>query len=81
VRKVDIAKIDQLLPALEAQVADHVVHIHDGEREIAVMLSPERYRELLMKGVPDKVRPMIVELLDESIKKHGAVYEALAKLD
>ena len=80
-RKIDIARFDQLLPTLEAQVADHVVHVHDGEREIAVVLSPERYRELLMKGVPDKVRPIVVELLDESIKKHGAVYEALAKLD
>lgn len=34
-----------------------------------------------MKGVKGDVRPIFVELLDESVKKHGAVYKALAKLD
>jgi hypothetical protein len=48
---------------------------------VAVVLSPERYRGLLMKGVPENVEPRIVELFDESIKTHGAVYAALAKLD
>ena len=80
-RKVDVKDVAKLFDNVERHVSDHVVHVCEGEREVAVVLSPERYRELLMKGVPEKVEPIIVELLDESIKKRGAVYAALAKLD
>ena len=80
-RKIDIGDGTQLVSAIKEHLPDGAIHLHDGERELAVVLSPERYQELLMKGVEGNVRPLVVELLDESIKKHGAVYQALAKLD
>jgi len=81
VRKIDIKDAAGLFNDIEHHVADHVLHLCAGDREVAVVVSPERYRGLLMKGVPENVEPRIVELFDESIKTHGAVYAALAKLD
>lgn len=55
------------------------VHVQKNGRDVAVVLSPEeyaRYREVMEKP---KVRPAIEDLLQRSIKKHDALYRALAK--
>lgn len=55
------------------------VHVQKNGRDVAVVISPEefeRYQEAMAKP---KVRPAIEELLQRSIKKHDALYRALAK--
>jgi prevent-host-death family protein len=55
------------------------VQIRKNGRDVAVLLSPERYKELLAQGNEPRVNPLIMKLHEESVKRWGKVYEALAK--
>ena len=79
-RYVKVTQLDDLAADIAAGKVGTVTHIQNDGTDVAVVLSPERYRELLMQGVPPNVRPEIVELMHESIRERGKVYEALAKL-
>lgn len=79
-RRIKLSQVDTLVATLEAGTAAEVVHVQKDGVDVAVVLSPERYLELLMRGVPPNVRPEIVELMHESIETRGKVYEALTKL-
>jgi hypothetical protein len=79
--KMDIARVSELFDRVEEETKFQPVHVLKDGTEVAVVLSPQRYLELLMKGVDPKVRPEVVELSDMTIKKHGPVYEFLAKYE
>ncbi len=54
------------------------VHVQKNGRDVAVVISPEEYRRL-QEGNAPKVRPSIERLLERSIERRRALYEALAK--
>jgi antitoxin Phd len=54
------------------------VHVQKNGRDVAVVVSPEEYARLRQADAP-KVNPLIARLHDESHKRWGKVYEALAK--
>lgn len=78
--RIDLAKLTQLLETREENQHFAPVHVQRDGRDVAVVLTPERYNQLLMKGVTGDLNPLIVELLHESIRKHRKLYEALSKL-
>ncbi len=55
------------------------VHIQKNGRDVAVVLSPEEFRAYREFSAKPRVRPVIEELLQESLEKRRALYEALAK--
>ncbi|ODT80186.1 MAG: hypothetical protein ABS76_17205 [Pelagibacterium sp. SCN 64-44] len=55
------------------------VRIQKNGRDVAVVLSPEQYAVLQREGNAPRVNPLIVKLHNESVKRWGKVYEALAK--
>ena len=55
------------------------VHVQKNGRDVAVIVSPEQYRQFVQAVAKPKIRPVIEELLAKSIKERRAVYEALAK--
>ena len=55
------------------------VRIQKNGRDVAVVLSPEQYSQLLAGSNEPRVNPLIVKLHGESVKRWGKVYEALAK--
>lgn len=54
------------------------VHIQIDGVDVAVALSPARYRDLLKVSAGPKVRARVEELLEESMVRWDAVYRALA---
>lgn len=48
-------------------------------RDVAVVISPEEYRRYQETMATPKVRPLVETLLQRSIEKHRALYEAMAK--
>lgn len=55
------------------------VHVQKNGRDVAVVLSPEEYRRYQEVMAKPKVRPAVEELLQRSVVKRKALYEALAK--
>lgn len=55
------------------------VHVQKNGRDVAVVLSPERYRAIVANSVAPRVNPLIVKLHAESVQRWGKVYEALSK--
>jgi prevent-host-death family protein len=55
------------------------VHIQKNGRDVGVVLSPEQYARLAAESSKPKVRPVVEELLQESMKKRASLYAALAK--
>lgn len=55
------------------------VRIQKNGRDVAVMLSAEDYRRLATDSQAPRVNPTVVKLHEESTKRWGKVYEALAK--
>lgn len=55
------------------------VHIQKNGRDLAVVVSIEEYARLTAGAAAPKVRPAIELLLQRSIKRHDALYKALAK--
>jgi prevent-host-death family protein len=55
------------------------VHIQKNGRDVAVLLSPEEYARLHVALLAPQVNPLVVRLHEESMRRYGKVYEALAK--
>jgi len=55
------------------------VHIQKNGRDLAVVVSAEEYARLTANSIAPRVRPAIEALLQRSINRHKALYEALAK--
>ena len=55
------------------------VHVQKNGRAVAVVLSPEEYRRLQSESVRPAVNPAVARLHEESVKRFGKVYDALAK--
>lgn len=56
------------------------VHIVRNGEELAVVLSVQRYAELVARQTR-KVNPVVETLLQRSIERHGELYQALAKYE
>lgn len=55
------------------------VRIQKNGRDVAVVLSPEQYARLVAGSEAPKVNPAVMRLHEQSVKRWGKVYEALAK--
>jgi prevent-host-death family protein len=55
------------------------VHIQKNGRDVGVLVSPDEYAAFAESKGRRKVRPIIEELLEESIAKRRKLYEALAR--
>lgn len=55
------------------------VRIQKNGRDVAVVLSPEQYGQLVTESTATRVNPLVVKLHGDSVKRWGKVYEALAK--
>jgi prevent-host-death family protein len=68
-------KFGQLLEMARAEP----VRIQKNGRDVAVVLSPEQYGQLVANSNAPRVNPLVVKLHGDSVKRWGKVYEALAK--
>ena len=66
---------------IEDRIRDQPLHIQRDGVDVAVILSPARYRELIVRTAGPNVRPEIVELMDSSLRRHDAIYRALAEIE
>ena len=55
------------------------MHIQKNGRDVGVVLSPEQYARLAAAEQKPEVRPVVEELLQESIKKRASLYAALER--
>ena len=55
------------------------VHVQKNGRDVAVVISPEEYARLQGEATRPSVNPLVARLHQESLKRYGKVYEALAK--
>jgi prevent-host-death family protein len=55
------------------------LHIQKNGRDVAVLVSPEEFARLRSESVKPVVNPMVAKLHEESLRRYGKVYEALAK--
>ncbi|QQR41160.1 type II toxin-antitoxin system Phd/YefM family antitoxin [Devosia rhizoryzae] len=55
------------------------VHVQKNGRDVAVVLSPEQYARLQAASAGPRVNPLVQKLHNDSLKRWGRVYEALAK--
>lgn len=55
------------------------VAIQKNGRDVAYVVSAEQFRELVAGRNASRVNPLIVKLHEESVKRWGKVYEALAR--
>jgi prevent-host-death family protein len=55
------------------------VRIQKNGRDVAVVLSPEEFARLTADSNAPRVNPLVMKLHQESVKRWGKVYEALAK--
>ena len=55
------------------------VRIQKNGRDVAIMLSPEQYAQLVAQAGTVKVRPIVEKLMARSIEKRRSLYEALAR--
>lgn len=68
-------KFGQLLEMAQAEP----VRIQKNGRDVAIVMSPEQYGQLVAASNSARVNPLVVKLHGESVKRWGKVYEALAK--
>ena len=68
-------KFGQVLEMAQAEP----VRIQKNGRDVAIVLSPEQYGVLVANSNAPRVNPLVVKLHEESVKRWGKVYEALAK--
>ncbi len=68
-------RFGQLLEMAQAEP----VHIQKNGRDVAVIVSPEEFKRLQAASGKPAVNPMVAKLHEESIRRYGKVYEALAK--
>jgi prevent-host-death family protein len=55
------------------------VHVQKNGRDVAIVLSPAEYARLRAESAKPAVNPAVVKLHEESVRRYGKVYEALAK--
>lgn len=55
------------------------VHVQEGNRDVAVVVSPEEYQRLTGEARVKTVNPLIIEQFQKSLVERGSVYEALAR--
>ncbi|MEO8684141.1 MAG: type II toxin-antitoxin system Phd/YefM family antitoxin [Devosia sp.] len=55
------------------------VRIQKNGRDVAIVLSPEQYGQLVAGSNAPRVNPLVVKLHGDSVKRWGKVYDALAK--
>jgi prevent-host-death family protein len=55
------------------------VRVQKNGRDVAVVLSAEEYQSLIARGQERRIDPLVVKLHNESVKRWGKVYKALAK--
>lgn len=55
------------------------VHVQKNGRDVAVIVSAEEFARLSAANEGPKIRPAIEKLLQRSIEKHDALYQALAR--
>jgi prevent-host-death family protein len=55
------------------------VHVQKNGRDVAVIVSPEEYARMQGEANRPAVNPLVARLHEESLKRYGKVYEALAK--
>ena len=55
------------------------VHVQKNGRTVAVVVSPEQFERLETAASKPSPNPLIMKLHEESKKRWGKVYEALAK--
>lgn len=68
-------KFGQLLEMAQAEP----VRIQKNGRDVAVVVSPEQFRQMTENNAAPRVNPLVVKLHAESKQRWGKVYEALAK--
>jgi prevent-host-death family protein len=68
-------KFGQMLEMAQAEP----VRIQKNGRDVAVVMSPEQYGQLVAESTATRVNPLVVKLHGDSVKRWGKVYEALAK--
>jgi prevent-host-death family protein len=55
------------------------VHVQKNGRDVAVLISPEEYKQLREAASKPTINPIVAKLHEESVRRYGKVYEALAK--
>jgi len=55
------------------------VRVQKSGRSAVVVADAEEYDSLVQRAAKPKVQPIVEKLLAESIQRHAALYEALAK--
>jgi prevent-host-death family protein len=55
------------------------VHIQKNGRDVGVLISPEEFQRMQTGTTKPAVNPLVVKLHEESVRRYGKVYEALAK--
>lgn len=55
------------------------VHIQKNGRDVGIVISPEEFARLKAGADAPKVRPAIEQLLQRSVERRRALYEALAR--
>jgi prevent-host-death family protein len=55
------------------------VHIQKNGRDVAVVVSPEKFAAMEAALAGPKVRPAIEELMAKSVSRRRSLYQALAK--
>jgi prevent-host-death family protein len=68
-------KFGQMLEMAQAEP----VRIQKNGRDVAVLVSAEEFSKLVRESGAPRVNPLVARLHQDSVKRWGRVYEALAK--
>ena len=68
-------KFGQLLEMAQAEP----VRIQKNGRDVGILLSPEQFATMQKDSAAPRVNPLIQKLHEDSVRRWGKVYEALAK--
>jgi prevent-host-death family protein len=68
-------KFGQLLEMAQAEP----VRIQKNGRDVGILLSPEQFAAMQKDSAAPRVNPLIQKLHEDSVRRWGKVYEALAK--
>ncbi len=75
--RLDRSEVAARTKEIDDLLRDGPIHVLQDGVDVAVLLSPADYQALLARG--RIVRPQVRKLLEQSIRKHGEVYVALAR--
>ncbi|MHA6298044.1 type II toxin-antitoxin system Phd/YefM family antitoxin [Devosia sp. CAU 1758] len=68
-------KFGQLLEMAQAEP----VRIQKNGRDVGILISPEQFAAMQKDSTAPRVNPLIQKLHEDSVRRWGKVYEALAK--